>query len=224
MTFNLTLNSILNNEEIQTYLDFTDEIFSGIGYKEHGKSHAFYASERAGQVLKYLGYSEKEIELAKVAAYLHDIGNLISKTEHDQSGAIMFLNLIDEKYYNEDVFTVVTAIGNHEEKNSDPVSAVAAAVVLGDKTDVRNERLRDKDSDAASYVDKHSRVIAACKKVDLVVDKEKKMISLWITIDTNICSVMDYFEIFLPRTKYCTRASRVLGCDFELYINKDKFL
>ena len=222
MALELTLDSILNNDEIQTYLDFTDEIFSGIGYKEHGKSHSYHASETAGQILKHLGYSQKEQELAKVAAYLHDIGNLISKTEHDQSGAIMFLNLVDlNSVCDKDIFAVATAIGNHEEKNTDPVSPIAAAVVLGDKTDVRHERLRGEED---VYVDKHSRVIAACRKVELKIDKEKKIIALWINIDVNICSVMDYFEIFMPRTKFCTRASRVLGCDFELYINKDKFL
>ena len=114
---------------------------------------------------------------------------------------------------------IASAIGCHEDKTMDPVSPIAAALVLGDKTDVRNERLR-----AEKIHDKHSKVVAACQKVDVVVNKEEKNIALWLSIDKSICSVMDYFEIFLTRTNFCKRASRVLNCNFELYINKDKFL
>lgn len=217
----LTFENIKNNKEIKTYLKFTDKAFAIMGYKEHGESHAEYAADIAGQVLKYLGYSQREQELAKIAAYLHDMGNLISKDEHDQNGAMMFLNILEQEDYNEDVFDIARAISCHEDKSNDPVSPIAAALVLGDKTDVRNERLR---ADENYLLDKHSKVIAACQKVDVIVNKEEKTIGLWLTIDTNICSVMDYFEIFLSRTNYCKRASRVLHCQFELYINKDKFL
>lgn len=217
----LTYEFIKNNKEIQTYLEFTDNAFEQMGYKEHGMRHSKFAADIAGQVLKYLGYSEREQELAKIAGYLHDMGNMISTHGHDQSGAVMFLNVLDADYYNEDAFAVASAIGCHEDKSMDPVSPIAAALVLGDKTDVHHERLRTEDM---KQLDKHSKVIAACQKVDVVVCKEKATISLWITIDTSICSVMDYFEIFLSRTNYCKRASRVLNCNFELHINKDKFL
>jgi len=221
MNEKLTFENIVKNKEVQTYLEFTDRAFAQMGYKEHGRSHASYAADVAEQVLKYLGYSEREQELAKIAAYLHDIGNILSKHGHDQSGAVMFLNILDQDEYDEDSFTIAGAIGSHEDKNMDPVSPVAAALVLGDKTDVRHERSRIENS---QNLDKHSKVIAACRKVDVVVNKESMSIALWLTIDTSICSVMDYFEIFMSRTIYCRKASRVLNCNFELYINKDKFL
>ncbi|AKL97931.1 HD domain-containing protein [Endomicrobium proavitum] len=217
----MSFEDIKKNPEIKTYLDFTDKAFVRMGYKEHGQNHARYAAERAEYVLKELGYDQKDQELAKVAAYLHDIGNVISKHDHAHSGAIMFLNFVDEKDFDEDVYAVATAIGNHEDKDTDPISAVAAAIVLGDKTDVRHERLR---TDEVKKSDKHSKVIAACKRTDLVADKDAKTISLIIEIDTGICSVMDYFEIFIARTNFCRRASRVLGCNFQLYINEDKLL
>ncbi|MDR3256826.1 MAG: HD domain-containing protein [Endomicrobium sp.] len=217
----LTFEEIKNNAEIQTYLEFTDKAFALIGYKEHGIGHALYASEIAERILKYLGYSKREQELAKIAAYIHDVGNMISKYEHDQSSAIMFLNVLSADRYNEEVFAVANAVGSHEDKTTDPVSSIAAVLVLGDKTDVRRERLRAED---LYYIDKHSRVIAACQKLDVIVNKEKMIIELRIKIDTTICSVMDYFEIFMSRTNYCRRASSVLNCKFELYINEDKFL
>ncbi|MCL2506410.1 MAG: HD domain-containing protein [Endomicrobia bacterium] len=217
----LSFEAIKNNKEINTYLEFTDAAFAQMGYKEHGQSHALYCAEIAEQVLKYLGYGKREQELAKIAAYLHDIGNVVSKHEHDQSSAVMFLNFIDDRDFNEEVYAITSAIGSHEDKHLDPVSPIAAALVLGDKTDVRRERLR---AETKLTLDKHSKVIAACQKVDVVVNKEEKTIALNLKIDTSICSVMDYFEIFLARTNYCRRASRVLGCNFELYINKDKFL
>jgi Uncharacterized conserved protein len=217
----LTYELIKNNKEIQVYLDFTDKAFAQMGYKEHGLRHSIFAAEISGQILKYLGYSEKDQELAKIAGYLHDMGNMISKHGHDQSGAVMFLNVLDPEYYDDDAFEIASAIGCHEDKNMDPVSPIAAALVLGDKTDVHHERLRTEDMYS---LDKHSKVLAACQKVDVVVCKEKSTIALWLTIDTSICSVMDYFEIFLARTNYCKRASHVLNCNFELYINKDKFL
>ncbi|MCL1901277.1 MAG: HD domain-containing protein, partial [Firmicutes bacterium] len=158
----LTYEFIKNNKEIKTYLEFTDHAFAQMGYKEHGLRHSVFAAEIAGQILKYLSYSEKEQELAKIAAYLHDIGNMVSKHGHDQSGAVMFLNILDADYYNEDALEIASAIGGHEDKNMDPLSPVAAALVLGDKTDVHHERLRTED---IYHLDKHSKVIAACHKV-----------------------------------------------------------
>jgi metal-dependent HD superfamily phosphatase/phosphodiesterase len=217
----LTFDGIRNNPEIQTYLEFTDNAFAIMGYKEHGQGHAMRSAETAENILKSLGSSIRDQELVKISAYLHDIGNMVSIHSHDQSSSIMFLNIIDENFYGDEVFAVATAIGGHEDKNMDPVSPIAAALVLGDKTDVRRERIRTKDM---FLIDKHSLVIAACRKVEVVVNKEKSIIELKIDIDTSICSVMDYFEIFMSRTIYCKRAANVLKCDFELYINEDKFL
>ncbi|MDR1122888.1 MAG: HD domain-containing protein [Endomicrobium sp.] len=217
----LTFEGVRNNPEIQTYLEFTDKAFAIMGYKEHGQGHALRSAATAESVLKGLGCSAREQELAKIATYMHDIGNMVSIHSHDQSSAIIFLNIIDEVLYGDEVCAVATAIGGHEDKNMDPVSSIAAALVLGDKTDVRRERIRLQDM---FLIDKHSLVIAACRKAEVVVSKEKLIIKLKIDIDTSICSVMDYFEIFMSRTIYCKRAANVLNCDLELYINEDKFL
>jgi metal-dependent HD superfamily phosphatase/phosphodiesterase len=217
----LTFEGIRNNPEIQTYLEFTDKAFAIMGYTEHGQGHALRSATTAENVLKSLGSSAREQELAKIATYMHDIGSMVSIHSHDQSSAVIFLNVIDKALYGDEVFAVATAIGGHEDKNMDPVSSIAAALVLGDKTDVRRERIRTQDM---FLIDKHSLVIAACRKAEVVVNKEKSIIKLKIDIDTSICSVMDYFEIFMSRTIYCKRAANVLECDLELYINEDKFL
>ncbi|MDR2252118.1 MAG: HD domain-containing protein [Endomicrobium sp.] len=217
----LTFEEIINNPEIQTYLEFTDKAFAIMGYKEHGQGHALRSAMTAENVLKSLGYSVREQELAKIAAYMHDIGNMVSTHSHDQSSAVIFLNVIDEILYKDEVSAVATAIGGHEDKKMNPVSPIAAALVLGDKTDVRRERIRTKDM---FLIDKHSLVIAACRKAEVIVDKGKSVIKLKVNIDTSICSVMDYFEIFMSRTIYCKRAANVLRCDLELYLNEDKFL
>ncbi|MDR3195189.1 MAG: HD domain-containing protein [Endomicrobium sp.] len=217
----LTFEGIKSSPEIQTYLEFTDKAFAIMGYKEHGQGHAMRSADTAENILKSLDCGAREQELAKIAAYLHDIGNMVSIRSHDQSGAVIFLNVIDENLYDDEIFAVATAIGGHEDKNMDPVSPIAAALVLGDKTDVRRERIRTKDM---FLIDKHSLVIAACRKAEVIVNKEKSIIKLKIDIDASICSVMDYFEIFMSRTIYCKRAANVLKCDLELYINEDKFL
>jgi metal-dependent HD superfamily phosphatase/phosphodiesterase len=192
-----------------------------MGHKEHGQWHAMRSAQTAENILKSLGYSKREQILAKIAAYLHDIGNAISTNLHDQSSAAMFLNIIDASLYDEEVFTIAAAIGGHEDKNTGPVSPIAAAVVLGDKTDVRHERIRTKDM---FLMDKHFLVIAACQKSDIIAIKDESTIKLKIDIDPSICSVMDYFEIFMSRIIYCRKAANILKCDLELYINEDKFL
>ncbi|MDR3125383.1 MAG: HD domain-containing protein [Endomicrobium sp.] len=217
----LTFEEIENNVEVQTYLKYADYAFSSMGYKEHGSSHALYSATVACQVLRDLGYDQRQQELAKIAAYVHDIGLFIGKQDHAQSSAVIFLNIINKDRYDGDAFSIVGAIGCHEDKCFAPVSEIAAALVIGDKTDMRYERARTKDP---FCLDKHGRVLLACKKVDVVVKKEKMKIELHLKIDTMICSVMDYFEIFMGRTNYCRKASDVLKCNFELYINEDKFL
>jgi metal-dependent HD superfamily phosphatase/phosphodiesterase len=217
----LTFEGIRDNLEIQTYLEFTDKAFAIMGYTEHGQGHALRSAMTAENVLKSLGYSVREQELAKVATYMHDIGNMVSTHCHDQSSAVIFLNVIDEILYRDEVFAVATAISGHEDKKMNPVSSIAAALVLGDKTDIRCERIRTKDM---FLIDKHSLIIAACRRAEVIVDKGKSIIKLKVDIDTSICSVMDYFEIFMSRTVYCKRAANVLMCDLELYINDDKFL
>ena len=222
---NNIFDNIAQNEEVNTYLRFADIKYAARGRKEHGTGHAAYAAYIAGKVLAELGYSPHEQRLAQIAAYMHDIGSIISTKDHELSGAIIAFSLLDNLEIvtrEPDILSIVNAIGSHEAKHSMPASPIAAAVILGDKCDVRHERMRGED--AATILDKHAKVVAACKSVSLEVSKKTRTIALHIDINEEISSVMDYFEIFLSRTLFCQKASLALSCEFELYINKDKFL
>jgi len=217
----LNFELIEKDDEVSAYLNTADENFAAIGYKEHGLRHAKLSANIAGNVLKYLGYSEQDQLLAKISAYMHDIGNAVSANDHAQTGAMIVLDILQRMQFPyEYIFPIITAIGTHEDKSTNPVSAIAAALVLADKTDVHRTRVRGSEQ---LLLDTHSRVNYACRNAFLRVEKDKKTIALELTIDTNICPVMDYFEIFLPRTNFCIKASAALNCAFELYINKDKF-
>ncbi len=220
-----TIDDILNNREVITYLSYADHIFETVGYKEHGVRHAKHASDRAGYVLKELGYTVKQQNLARIAGYLHDVGNMISRTGHAQSGAVMALDLLraegENIKYTSDIFEVFGAIGSHEDKSMQPPTDIAAAVILGDKTDVHFERLRTENQ----YLkDAHSKVVGACENSEIRISREDKEITLQLAINTKICSIMEYFEIFTPRMNYCTKASNKLGCNFNFYINGDRFI
>lgn len=222
----LIFKDIKNNEEILTYLKYSDDVFASMGYKKHGISHAMHTAQRAGFILEKLGYTKRVQELAKIAGYLHDIGNLVARRDHARSGAVMAMAILgelqtQEEKYNGDVYEIFNAIGCHEDKGFAPSTAIAAAVILGDRTDVRAQRLRNDEQD---FRDVHSKVIAACQRTNLEVFKDEKEISLWLDIDTEICSIMEYFEIFTQRTLYCSRACETLKCKFSLYINGDQFL
>ncbi|MFC1501681.1 HD domain-containing protein [Elusimicrobiota bacterium] len=216
------IHTIIKSDEVQAFLRAADNNFAAIGYKEHGFRHAELTSNIAGNVLKYLDYSQEEIDLAIIAGYLHDIGNAISRTDHAQNGAILSLDIMEKLQIPYDkIFKIISAIGSHEDKDVDIPSPIVAAVILGDKTDVHHTRVRTKD---VASLDLHARVNYACQKAFLRVNKEKKIISLELDIDTKICPVMEYFEIFLSRIKFCNEASKALKCEFDLYINKGKFL
>ncbi len=222
----LNFEDIRNNEEILTYLKFTDDYFASIGYKEHGLSHALCTAERSSDILRQLGYTARTQELAKIAGFLHDIGNLVGRRGHAQSGAVIAMHILSkmdiaEEKYNSDIFEIFGAIGSHEDKTMTPPTEIAAAVVLGDKTDVRCQRLRTEEE---KFKDVHSKVIAACNNTKLEFIKDNCEISLSIDINTKICSIMEYFEIFTQRTIYCSKACSVLNCIFSLYINGDRFL
>ncbi|MBN1621190.1 MAG: HD domain-containing protein [Endomicrobiales bacterium] len=218
----VTLKKILNNSYIQAYLKTADNNFAAIGYKEHGFRHAKFTSKFAGIVLDSLRYKARDGELARIAGYLHDIGNAISQTDHAQNGAVLVLDILEEiGLHYKDIFSIVGAIGSHEDKDVNPPDPIAAAVILGDKTDVHHTRVRSND---LSSMDKHGKVNYACQRAFLKVNRNPRVISLELTIDTKICPVMVYFEIFLDRIKLCQRASKVLNCEFVLYINGDKFL
>ncbi|MBN1823561.1 MAG: HD domain-containing protein [Endomicrobiales bacterium] len=222
MSDTITLDEIKKNPFIVSYLKTADSNFAAIGYKEHGMRHAQFTATVAGNVLKHLDYPEREVELARIAGYLHDIGNSIAQNDHAQNGAVLTLDILEKmKMPYREIFQIIEAIGSHEDKNADAPSAIAAAVILGDKTDVHHTRVRSVD---LSTMDMHGRVNYACERAFLRVDKNARTIALELTIDNKTCPVMDYFEIFMQRLKFCRQASKTLKCEFVLFINKDKFL
>jgi len=217
MSNKITFTDIKNSHEIRTYIKQADASLAAMGFTEHSFAHATKCAEVAGNLLKDLGYYEYEVELAKIAAYMHDIGNVINRADHAQSGAVMAFRILDKMGMPaEDVAAVITAIGNHDEKTAFPVNAVAAALIIADKTDVRRSRVRNKET---IYSDIHDRVNYAVEKAELELDNDSKALALYLTIDTEISAVMDYFEIFMERMLLCRRAADFLGLSFKLNIN-----
>jgi len=218
----ITFEDIRANEAVQTYIKKADESLTALGYTEHSFPHVMKVAKTASDILLQLGYSEREAELARIAGYLHDIGNVINRVDHAQSGAVMAFRILDNMGADpEDIATIITAIGNHDESTAFPVNAVAAALILADKTDVRRSRVRGRDQ---TRFDIHDRVNYAAISSVLDIDKEKKVITLSIELDDSICSVLDYFEIFLERMVMCRRAAEMLGCTFKMRANGAKVL
>ncbi len=218
----LTYEDVRKNERINTYIRKADESLLAMGYTEHSFAHVTKVAECAGMILRELGYSEREAENARIAGYMHDIGNVINRIDHAQSGAAMAFRLLETMGADaETVATIVTAIGNHDEATAFPVNPVAAALIIADKTDVTYTRVRNNDP---SKFDIHDRVNYSVKKSTLNVDAEKGEIQARLRIDTSMCSVMDYFEIFLERMILCRKAADKLGVKFVLRINGQKLL
>lgn len=213
----VSYEEVKKNTAINTYIQKADESLRALGYTEHSFAHVVNVAVTAEYILKTMGYSEHEIETAKIAAYLHDIGNLVNRVDHSQSGAVMAFRLLTNMEMEaEDIATITTAIGNHDEGNGVPVNAVAAALILADKSDVRRSRVRNSD---ISTFDIHDRVNYSVVSSRLVINEEKTFITLVLSIDTNYGSVMDYFEIFLGRMILCRKAAERLGLQFKLMIN-----
>ena len=218
----ITFEDIKRDEAIKVYIKKADEALGALGYTEHSFSHVLKVADTAMYILRALGYSEHEVELAGIAGYTHDIGNLVNRADHSQSGAVMMFRLLDHKDMPaEDIATVITAIGNHDEGTGVAVNAVSAALILADKSDVRRSRVRNSD---ISTFDIHDRVNYSVEGSYLEVDTEKMEITLHLDIDSNISSVMDYFEIFLGRMIMCRKAADYLGLKFGLVINGQKML
>lgn len=212
----ITFEDVKNNETVNTYIKKADESLIALGYTEHSFAHVTKVAHLASGILSEFGYSEREVELAKIAGYLHDIGNVINRTDHAQSGAVMAFRILDKIGADpEDIATIITAIGNHDESTAFPVNAVAAALILADKTDVRYTRVRSRDM---TNFDIHDRVNFAVKESKVTYKKDEH-ITLEIKIDTNECAVMDYFEIFLNRMILCRKAADKLSAQFRLVIN-----
>lgn len=213
----LTFNDIKNNEQIRTYIQKADEALSILGFTEHSFAHVTKCAEVASSILKDLGYDERTCELAKIAGFMHDIGNIVNRVDHAQSGAIMAFRILDRLDMDpEEIAIIVSAIGNHDETTASPINAVAAALILADKSDVRRSRVRNH---AIATFDIHDRVNYAVMDSDLHFTKDMKAIELDLVIDTEIASVVSYFEIFLNRMLLCKRAAEFLNIRFVLNIN-----
>ncbi len=217
----ITFEQIKNSEVIKTYIRKADESLIALGYTEHSFAHVTKVAQIAKDILLTLGYSEREAELAQIAGYLHDIGNVINRVDHAQSGAVMAFRILDNMgAAPEDIATIITAIGNHDESTAFPVNPVAAALILADKTDVRYTRVRNQDF--ASF-DIHDRVNYSVKESTVHVEKGSHL-ELRLKIDTQMCAVMDYFEIFLNRMILCRKAAEKLGLSFQLVINGQRLI
>ena len=213
----LTYEQIKKSEAIKTYITRADESLGALGFTEHSFAHVMHVAETAGYILKTMGHDDRTVELAKIAGYLHDIGNLVNRKDHSQSGAVMAWSILNDMGCDPaEVATIVTAIGNHDEGTGVPVNAVAAAMILADKADVRRSRVRNADF---STFDIHDRVNYSVTRSNLKINDERTIVKLKLSIDTKYGSVMDYFEIFMQRMVLCRKAAEKLGLQFKLFIN-----
>lgn len=218
----ITLEDIKNNEHIRTYITKADESLIALGFTEHSFAHVTKVADTAKYILRTLGYPERDCELAAIAGYLHDIGNLINRIDHAQSGAVMAFRILDNMGFPPDeIATITTAIGNHDEGTAEAVNPIAAALILADKTDVRRSRVRNKD---IATFDIHDRVNYSVKKSVTKINEDKTLIKLKLTVDPRYGTVMDYFEIFLGRMTLCRKAAERLGLQFKLIINEQQLL
>ena len=218
----VTLEDVKKNEQVKALIAKADEVLGVIGYTEHGQRHASLSASIAHNILTRLNHPEKKAQLAAIAAYLHDIGNVINRDYHAQIGAVIAQNiLLEMKMPLEDVMEIIAAIGNHDEKDGQPVSDICAAVILADKSDVHSSRVRTLEM---IKQDIHDRVNYAAKSSFLRVEEDKGVITLEIKIDTSVSQVMEYFEIFLSRMIVCRRAAEFLKLKFQLEINGQRLL
>jgi len=218
----LTLEDIKQSEIVNTYITRADESLCSLGYTEHSFAHVTRTAETSGYILKTLGYPQRDVELARISGYLHDIGNLINRDNHSLSGAVMAFRILENMGLDAgEIATVITAIGNHDEDTGVPVNHVSAALILADKSDVRRSRVRNPE---ISSFDIHDRVNYSVKKSILKINEEKTIVKLKLTVDTKYGSVMDYFEIFLGRMILCRKAAERLGMEFKLIINEQQLI
>lgn len=214
---NIGFEEVKNNETVNIYIAEADKTLNALGYTEHGFAHVTLCAEKASEILKTLGKDEHLCELAKIAGYMHDMGNAINREDHAQSGAMMAFTLLNSMQMPpKDIATVITAIGNHDEGSAYPVNEVSAALILADKSDVRRSRVNQVNE---IEFDIHDRVNYAVEDSVINIDKENKKFILSITINTEICPIMDYFEIFLDRMLLCRKAAELLDLNFKLNIN-----
>lgn len=218
----ITYEQIKNNDTIKTYIQAADEALKELGFTEHSFPHVTYVAEKAAYILETLGYPERTIELTKIAGYMHDIGNVINRIDHSQSGAVMAFRILDNMGMDpKEIALIISAIGNHDEGTGVPVSPLAAALILADKSDVRRNRVRNEDR---SSFDIHDRVNYSVKKSELKINESHTIIKLKLVVDLHLGSIMDYFEIFMDRMMLCRKASEKLGIQFKLMINEQQLI
>lgn len=218
----VTYEDVKNSEDIKTYIQKADEALSALGYTEHSFAHVGIACARCTYILEMLGKDAREVELARIAAYMHDIGNLVNRVDHSQSGAVMAFRILDKMGMDaSETAAVVAAIGNHDEGTGVPIDDISAALIIADKSDVRRSRVRN--TDIASF-DIHDRVNYSATSSSLIISENKTEIALSLEIDTQFGSIMDYFEIFLDRMILCRKAAEKLDLRFRLVINGQPLL
>lgn len=218
----MTFEKIKNDPAIRIYVKKADESLAVLGFTEHSFAHVTSVAEKTGYILNSMGYSERMQELGKIAGYLHDIGNLINRANHSQSGAIMAFHILDHlNFPPEEITLIVSAIGNHDEGTGVPVSPIAAALILADKSDVRRSRVRN---EVPANFDIHDRVNYSVTKAELKINDANTLIKLKLQVDTHVGSVMDYFEIFMERMILCRKAADFLKLQFKLIINEQQLI
>lgn len=228
---NVTYEYIKKNKDVQTYINYADAALMSIGFTEHSNAHVERAASVAYMILNTLGYDERTCELAQIAAYMHDIGNVVNRVGHAQTGAVMAFRLLDRLGMPADeIARIVSAIGNHDENAASPVTPIAAALIIADKSDVRRSRVRGENgekfvpSSENLAKDIHDRVNYAVENAVLKFSDDKKNLILTLGIDLSISSVMEYFEIFLSRMNVCKTAAKSLGVGFEVIVNNSRIL
>lgn len=218
----MTYEQVRRDPAVNVYIQQADASMNAQGFTEHSFAHVTKVAQLAGEILQKLSYPERTVELAKIAGYLHDIGNLVNRVDHSQSGAVMAFRILDRMNFPpEEIAAIVTAIGNHDEGTGVPVNAVAAALFIADKSDVRRSRVRKQ---ADIRVDIHDRVNYSVTDSHLYINVEQKIIHLSLSVDTQVSSVMEYFEIFMKRMQLCRNAADRLGMKFKLSINDQVLL
>jgi len=219
----VTFEDIKSNEAIKIYIKEADNTLQALGYTEHSFPHVMRTATIAGQILEQLDHGEDECRLANIAGYMHDIGNVVNRVDHAHHSALMAFHILNEMGMPpSEISTINAAIGNHDEGTAEPVNAIAAALILADKSDVRRSRVRRKERD--DNFDIHDRVNYAVKESSLRLSEDNQIITLKIKLDIEICPVMDYFEIFLARMILCKKAARFLNIWFKLRINNSEIL
>lgn len=218
----VTLQVIKADEIVNTFISKGNEHLGVMGYTDHGPIHIGLVSHLSQEILERLGYDKRMAELAGIAGYMHDIGNVVNRNGHSQSGALMAMEILRRLGMEpEEISIICAAIGNHDEGSGHPVNEVAAALILADKSHVHRNRVRNLD---VATFDIHDRVNYAVESSALNIDEKNQVITMQLTIDINICPVMEYFEIFLSRMLMCRRAANFLQCEFELIINNARLL